>query len=176
MESSTRYTKWKKQRSRTRLFANILIFLYGMESLGVEVTAIFYFHQNLGLSLTDAAFYYTMSGTLVCISSAFSGILFGRYVDKTRNMRFVFLLNVAIIGIGNLVYAIPYNLWWVMFGRFLCGINESLQTTVCGKIYLSFFLFFVLFLFVYECLLIIACLFISYNNLHQPLRDQIESI
>ena len=147
-----------------------------MENLGVEVTAIFYFHQSLGLSLTDAAFYYTMSGTLVCISSAFSGILFGRYVDKTRNMRFVFLLNVAIIGIGNLVYAIPYTLWWVMFGRFLCGINESLQTTVCGKIYLSFFLFFVLFLFVYECLLIIACLFISYNNLHQPLRDQIESI
>ena len=141
MELSARYTKWKKQRSRTRLFANILIFLYGMENLGVEVTCIFYFHQSLGLSLTDAAFYYTITGTMFCISSAFSGILFGRYVDKTRNMRFVFLLNVAIVGIGNLMYSIPYRIWWVILGRVLCGINESLQTTVCGKLFICLFVY-----------------------------------
>ena len=134
MESSDRYILWKKQRSRTRILANILIFFSGLESQCIEVTGLFYFHQNLGLSLIDAAFYYTISETVFSISNALSGLLFGRYVDKTRNMRFVFLLNVAIIGIGNLMYSIPYRLWWVILGRFLCGINESLQTTVCGKL------------------------------------------
>ena len=133
MESSDRYIKWKKQRSRTRILANILIFFFGLENATMDVTEIFYFHQNLRLSLTDASFYFTISETIYCFSSAFSGILFGRYVDKTRNMRFVFLFNMAIISIGNLMYSIPIGLSWVIFGRFLCGINESLQTTVCGK-------------------------------------------
>ena len=134
MESSDRYILWKKQRSRTRILANILVFFYGLECQCIEVTGLFYFHQNLGLSLIDAAFYYIISETVFSVSNLLSGLSFGRYVDKTRNMRFVFLLNVAIIGIGNLMYSIPYRLWWVIFGRFLCGINESLQTTVCGKL------------------------------------------
>ena len=67
------------------------------------------------------------------ISTAFSGILLGRYVDRTRNMRFVILLNLAVLAFGNLMYSIPYRIWWVIVGRFLCGVNESLQTTVCGK-------------------------------------------
>ena len=99
----------------------------------MEVTVLFYFNQSLGLILLDAGFYYTVCETLFSISNAASGILFGRYVDKTRNMRIVFLLNVAVIGIGNLMYSIPFNLWWVIMGRFLCGINEALQTTVCGE-------------------------------------------
>ena len=133
MESSDIYIKWKQKRSRTRLLANILIFFFGLEDMTIEVSGIYYFHQNLGLPLLDAAFYFTITGGIYSICCTFSGILFGRYVDKTRNMRFVFLFNVAIICIGNLIYSIPYELWWVIFGRFLCGINESLQTTVCGE-------------------------------------------
>ena len=134
MESFPRYIEWKKHRSRTRILANILIFFTGIESQCVEVTSIFYFHQNLGFSLTDAAFYFTISETVFSTSNALSGISFGRYVDKTRRMRFVFLLNIVILCIGNLMYSIPYALWWVLVGRFLCGINESLQTTVCGEL------------------------------------------
>ena len=106
----------------------------------MEVTSIFYFHQSLGLSITDAAFYYTISETVFSTSNALSGISFGRYVDKTRRMRFVFLLNIVILCIGNLMYSIPYALWWVLVGRFLCGINESLQTTVCGELLWTIFI------------------------------------
>lgn len=134
MESSERYIKWKKQRSKTRIIANILIFLYGLENLSVEVTGIFYFHENFGLSIVEAGFYHTIAGSMFSFCCAFSGLLFGRYVDRTRNMRSVFLFNVAIIGIGNLMYSIPYRLWWVIVGRFLCGITESMQTTVCGEL------------------------------------------
>ena len=133
LESSPRYIQWKKQRSRTRILANILILFSGIEQKCIEVTCIFYFHQRLGLSLTDAGFYYTISETIFSINNAFTGISFGRYVDKTRNMRAVFLFNIVILALGNLMYSIPYALWWVIFGRFLCGVNESLQTTVCGK-------------------------------------------
>ena len=60
-------------------------------------------------------------------------MLFGRYIDRTRNLRFVFLFNLAVIFVGNLMYSIPWHIWFVLTGRFLCGINESLQTAVCGK-------------------------------------------
>ena len=133
LESSPRYMQWKQQRSRTRILANILILFSGIEAQCIEVTCIFYFHQSLGLSLTNAAFYFIISEAIFAVNNALSGILFGRYVDKTRNMRHVFLLNIVILAFGNLMYSIPYALWWVLVGRFLCGINESLQTTICGK-------------------------------------------
>ena len=141
MESSPRYIQWKKQRTRTRILANILVLLSGIEGQCIKVTTIFYFHQSLELSLTKAAFYFTISETLFSTNNALSGISFGRYVDKTRRMRFVFLLNLVILGFGNLMYSIPYSLWWVLVARFFCGINESLQTTVCGKLNLFKFLF-----------------------------------
>ena len=147
LESSPRYIQWKKQRSRTRILANILILFSGIEHQCMEVTCIFYFHQSFGLSLTDAGFYYTVSETIFGTSNALSGISFGRYVDKTRNMRRVFLLNLVIIGLGNLMYSIPYALWWVLVGRFLCGINESLQTTFCGKQNLFVIVIFVMLFF-----------------------------
>ena len=133
MEASNRYIEWKQRRWRTRCLANVMIFFAGLEGQCIEVTGLFYLHNSLGLSLIDAAFYFTVCGAVYSVSNALCGISFGRYVDRTRNMRFVFLLNVAVIGFGNLMYSIPYQLWWVIVGRFLCGINESLQTTVCGK-------------------------------------------
>uniref|UniRef100_A0A7M5XMQ9 Major facilitator superfamily (MFS) profile domain-containing protein n=1 Tax=Clytia hemisphaerica TaxID=252671 RepID=A0A7M5XMQ9_9CNID len=131
METSLEYLEWKKNRTRTTALACILILLYGIESQALEVTVLYYFSENFGLSLLQATFYYSVMETLFAVSNLISGILFGRYIDRTRNLRFVFLLNLGVICIGNLMYSIPWHIWSVMTGRFLCGINESLQTAVC---------------------------------------------
>ena len=137
METSERYINWKHQRSRSRILANILILLAGIEDQCITVTTIYYYHESLNYSLVDAGFYYAITESIYSIGTGLSGLLFGRYVDRTRNMRFVFLLNLAVLVLGNLMYSIPYRLWWVILGRFLCGVNESLQTTVCGKFHIT---------------------------------------
>uniref|UniRef100_A0A7M5XJG7 Uncharacterized protein n=1 Tax=Clytia hemisphaerica TaxID=252671 RepID=A0A7M5XJG7_9CNID len=133
METSMEYLAWKKSRTRTTALACILILVYGIESQSLEVTLLYYFSENFGLSLLQATFYYSVNETLFAISNLISGMLFGRYIDRTRNLRFVFLLNLGVICIGNLMYSIPWHIWLVLTGRFLCGINESLQTAVCGE-------------------------------------------
>ena len=133
METSARYIKWKQQRSRTRVLAKILILLAGVENQCISVTTIYYYHESFKYSFIDAGFYFAITESIYSVSTGLIGMIFGRYVDSTRNMRFVFLLNLVVLAFGNLIYSIPYRLWWVILGRFLCGVNESLQTTVCGK-------------------------------------------
>ena len=135
METSEKYILWKKRRSQTRILANILIFFAGVEAQCVTVTTIYYLHDSMKYSLEDAGFYYSIIETFYSISNGLFSIWFGRYVDKTRNLRFMFLLNLALIVLGNLMYSIPYRLWWIIVGRFFCGTNEALQTTVCGEFY-----------------------------------------
>ena len=133
METSARYIKWKQQRSRTRVLANILILLAGVENQCISVTTIYYYHESFKYSFIDAGFYFAITESIYSVSTGLIGMIFGRYVDSTRNMRFVFLLNLVVLAFGNLMYSIPYHIWWVIVGRFLCGVNESLQTTICGK-------------------------------------------
>ena len=128
-----------KAISNQNILGNILIFIYGVESTGMRVTYMYYLHETLNVSLLEAGFYFSISEGAFCVSNALSGTFFARYVDRTRNMRFVFLLNLAIIGLGNLMYSIPYALWWIVVARFLCGINEALQTTICGDYLFSFY-------------------------------------
>ena len=116
-----------------QILGNILTFISGVEDQCMVVTYMYYLHERLNVSFLEAGFYYSISEGAFCVSNALSGILFGRYVDRTRNMRFVFLLTLAIIGLGNLMYSIPYALWSIVVSRFLCGINEALQTTICGE-------------------------------------------
>ena len=139
MELCERYIKWKRSRSETRILGNILIFISGVESQCMAVTYMYYLHESLKVSFLEAGLYFSISESIFCFSNALSGMFFGRYVDRTRNMRFVFLLNLAIIGLGNLMYSIPYALWWIVVARFLCGINEALQTTICGEYKFKFF-------------------------------------
>ena len=133
MENTKEYLRWKKSRSQTTVLASIMILIYGIESQSLEVTLLYYFSENFGISLLQATFYYSVNETLFAVSNLISGMLFGRYIDRTRNLRFVFLLNLGVICIGNLMYSIPWHIWFVLIGRFLCGINESSQTAVCGK-------------------------------------------
>ena len=129
------YTSWKKKRSRTRIIANILIFLYGVEDQSLKITMIFYFSQNFNMTHLEATFFYSIADTVFAVSNLISGAVFGRYIDKTRNLRFVILLNLVVLVLGNLMYSIPLAIWFVLLGRFLSGINESLQTAVCGNSY-----------------------------------------
>ena len=91
------YTSWKKKRSRTRIIANILIFLYGVEDQSLKITMIFYFSQNFNMTHLEATFFYSIADTVFAVSNLISGAIFGRYIDKTRNLRFVILLNFVVL-------------------------------------------------------------------------------
>ena len=133
IETSRELVQWKRNRSRTRWIASIMIFLFGVQSQSVEVTMLYYYKESFGLTFLQATFYYSVTNTLFAASELISGISLGRYIDKSRNLRLVFLANVAAVFIGNLIYCVPLQIWWVIFGQVLFGLNECLQTSVCGK-------------------------------------------
>ena len=76
---------------------------------------------------------FSMAETCNAVGQLLGGFIIGRYTDRTRNLRRVFLINLLIVIIGNFLYSVPYCVAFLIVGRFLCGTNESMQTSIGGK-------------------------------------------
>ena len=77
------------------------------------------------LGLTLAAY-----STAAMVSAPFIGFL-DEKLNATKSI--VFLSGIAKI-VGNLLYSIPVNGYFPLFGRFLIGIGEEAAGVLCGVV------------------------------------------
>ena len=88
--------------------------------------------NRFGITETRARFYFSIAELWCGIGQIAGGLILGRYIDCTRNFRLVFMINLVAALIGNLLYSLPLNVGFIIVGRFLCGLNESMQTAFGG--------------------------------------------
>ena len=114
-----------------------LVFIYltfrnivdGMEEYLIQPTAWYYMRylgeSNLFLGLTVAAY---STGTLVFAP------LIGFLEAKCQASKVIVLISGLIKLFGNILYSIPVNGYFPLFGRFLSGMGESTVAVLYGVV------------------------------------------
>ena len=138
MENTTEYQQWKKSRDRNAYISCFLLFMAGLETSAVSVVMLYYIQDRFKFDLDQARLYFSFAEMFNAVGQILGGIYIGRYTDKTRNLRLVVLVNLWATVIGNLMYGLPYHILLIIAGRFICGLNESLQVAFSGKCLIHF--------------------------------------
>ena len=125
--------QWKRHRRNMTWISYVLILMYGFELLSVIITMVYYLSLSFDMDNNKASMYTCIIETFCAVGQLSGSMVIGRYLDRTRNLRFVVLINLVFIIVGNMLYSMPFHVAFLMVGRFLCGLNESLQTALCGK-------------------------------------------
>lgn len=132
LKNSPEYKQWLKERAYNRYIAYFVMFMAGLEISSVIVSMLYYLETSFNYNMAEARFYFSITETFCGLGQICGGIMIGRYVDRTRNLKRVILLNLLLIMLGNLMYSLPISVYFVIIGRFFCGTNESLQTALGG--------------------------------------------
>ena len=72
---------------------------------------------------------------VTALSAAMNGLLAGRLFDKTRRLKAFMLIFTSITLIGNLLYTIHHSVWFLVCGRFLCGLCDAAQPVIAGNFF-----------------------------------------
>lgn len=126
-----RYRWIDKQRRLNTIIATLHVFLLGFEFQAILVTLLYYLEKEV--SVDDHHLYYGVVTASFFLSASFSGVAFGRFADRTRNVKLIILANALLSIIGNVMYTVPCNVWFLIIGRFFNGFSESIQPVMCGK-------------------------------------------
>lgn len=130
--SDEKTSDWIRKRLHTSYICITYGFLLGMDYSGIVISLPFYLRDDL--LVHDVRLYYSIVVTAMCFSAAVSGIAFGRFIDKSRNLRLCLLMFPFLTCVGNLLYTLHYSVWLLLIGRLLCGISDAAQPAISGKI------------------------------------------
>lgn len=120
------------QRRWNTVIASLHVFILGFEFQAILVSLLYYLQNEV--SVDSPHLYYGVITASSCLSSVFSGVIFGGFVDRTRNVKLVILFNALLSIVGNVMYTVPYSVWFLIIGRFFNGFTESIQPVMCGKV------------------------------------------
>ena len=121
--------EWKVRRRRTTIILQLHSFLYGLEVVSI-VTSLMYYLE--AMKVKNTVVFYSIVTSSMALAEAGSSVIIGRYMDKSRNLRRILLLNCLLSVIGNITYTMRFNVWFLVIGRFLCGFNNSMKPVVSG--------------------------------------------
>ena len=133
MEGSPEYRKWTIRRDRTTYITYFIIFLGGLEINSVTIALLYYLEESFNMTPDQIRLYYSLAEMFNALGQIVSGLLIGRYMDRTRNLRLSCLLILWATIVGNVLYSLPFHILFILIGRFLCGFNEAFQVALCGK-------------------------------------------
>lgn len=122
--------KWKKKRKITTYLAMFHASIVGTEYSSIFISVLFYLNHILHAE--NANFFYGMIIGSMYTSSIIASTLFGKYMDKMRNARYIVIFTGILGIIGNLLYSLPYSPWLLVVGRFLCGFTDATLPVMTG--------------------------------------------
>jgi len=132
MLSATQLEAWKKKRKWT-----VIMFAVHRVVFGVQYSNIF---STLWIYLTTLVhtdnphLWYGLISVSFHISGTILTLMVGRIVDKRRNIRSCYLVCTALTVIGNVLYSIPYSVYYVLAGRFITGAIVATRPIVVGEV------------------------------------------
>lgn len=107
-------------------------FLLGFEYTAINISQLFYL--KLTVQVEEPEVFYSLITTGMAIAAAGSGVLAGYYTDKTRDLKKALFFFATLSLTGNLLYTIHHSVWFLLIGRFLCGLSDAAHPAISGKI------------------------------------------
>lgn len=124
--------RWKIKRKQTFIGYIIVGAAIGLDYTFMFNT-LFPYLQDMIKTKWPRLFYGVIIATY-SLSSTLCGVFFGRWVDKTRKIKYYTLFIIFLQIIGNLIYVIPFNVFYPLIGRLLCGIGDPFASVISGEI------------------------------------------
>ena len=127
---------WIAKRRKTTIIIYIYALLLGTEYSSIVLTLYFYLQETL--KVDNISLYYSIAMASMSASASVTGLIFGRYIDKTRHIRKFLIIAISVIMLGNLLYTLHFSVWFIILGRLLCGMGEAVNTALSGNVFLYF--------------------------------------
>ena len=127
---------WKLKRSRT-----IKVFVCEAAVLGMEYSLTFitlWLYLETLIKEKDIVLFYSLVSAAYMSSQILTSIIFGRIVDRYRNVSLMFFVGNSLIIVGNILYTLPFSSWCLVAGRFLSGGGGCLRSIMTSEIARSF--------------------------------------
>lgn len=126
------YDAWLKKRKLTTIAFAIHAFFINCE-YGIFVVNVWLYISKL-VKPSHPTFFYSLISVSYLLSASISSVFICQYADNTRNVRrILFVLNTLMI-LGNLIYAIPFSPWILLFGRLLAGMAQPERSIIAGEL------------------------------------------
>jgi len=130
------WQKWKFRRRNTVIAFLIMGVSIGIDFLVVLNTLFLYLRDVVKAELPEV--WYGVIYASFFVSSTLFGITLGRWVDRTRKIRVYVNVTILVQLAGCFFYIIPRHPLWLMVGRTLSGISDSLAALAAGEVFRIF--------------------------------------
>ena len=128
--------KWLRKRTvTTRVYAAQMVLL-GIEYSVVYITLWVYIKTLVNTSNPEII--YSLASAAYLVSSILASFPIGKWVDRTRETKCVLIIGNGMIIIGNLMYSLPFSPYFLISGRFIAGVGNSLRSVVIGEVFRSY--------------------------------------
>ena len=122
--------RWYWKRKSTTILGIIIKCFSTFEYMGISISALYYYQNSFHVS--NPSLYYGWCMGAIFLSGAASALWCGRYMDKTRNLRKLFLVLMGFGTLGNILYTFTFSKWCPILGRFITGLNSGALTALAG--------------------------------------------
>ena len=132
MESSVNVQKWRKLRSRMDFYFYAGSLLIGMIFTGYFSTEYNYIDNVVQGNQTEL--YYSLNLGFSHVSAVLSTVICSVYYDLTMNLKATVVGTIAIVAIGNLLYALRYSVYLVICGDAMILFSTGAVVAVVAEV------------------------------------------
>ena len=133
-EKSNSKMEWKtwKQKRRTTMIGFCIVCVVSGVDYGI-VFATFYKYLTNHVSSTYPLLLYGFAIAFFTVSSTIYAMVAAYLLDKYGKIRYYVNITLVIQILGNIFYIIPFAPF-ILFGRFLAGVGDSLPNMLSGEV------------------------------------------
>jgi len=126
------WTKWKAKRRKTFLGIIIVATVVGIDSTVTMNTLYLYMFKVI--QTPHPKLFFGTSKAVYALSSVVCGLLFGRWIDRTRRFKAYTICMLVIQIVGCLLYLVHFSPWFPLVGRLVAGIGDSFMAVAVGEV------------------------------------------
>ena len=124
--------EWQKKRNWMFFNHCVADVAYGLSLDAYFPTEYFYLTDTV--KVKDPDLYFGLSKAFLCLSGAISSIIGSYYVDYTKNIREICLLEDLLNIVGNIMYSLYFSPYLILFGQLLIGTSSARITSSIGEV------------------------------------------
>lgn len=121
---------WLRKRKILTWISITFAGLFAVDYSGIVISLPYYLKDDVHSSHLKRD--YSLITTAMAFSASVAGVVFGRFIDQSRNIRLCLLIFPCIGLIGNVIYTLQYSVWFLLIGRLIAGMIDAAQTTISG--------------------------------------------
>jgi len=130
------FKEWQRKRKYTFIGFFCQAVCLGMEYSLTFITLWLYLDDVMKVENTK--FFYSIISAAYLLSQVVSSVVFGRVVDKYRNVSMMFFIGNMLVIVGNILYTLPFTPWLLFVGRLISGGGGCLRAIMTSEVVRSY--------------------------------------